>query len=187
MDHENYALEHVLSYQRRVAATKESFMRRGKKTPLGILSDWWDRTEAQMRAALHAHILCWFERRKKRDDFKPVPVIERTALGIEPRQRPLSQKVEPLKEFQHDTVYQQAFVGPITAEMVRPDVRGTNWGGYDVEKLRIAGLARAIQMRLPYLHHCSSLYCLKNRSTCRFFSRSKFATRHLHDVCTSFD
>ena len=95
-----------------------------------------------MRAALHAHILCWFERRKKRGDFKPVPVIERTAPGIEPRQRPLNQKVEPLKEFQHDTVYQQAFVGPITAEMVRPDVRGTNWGGYDVEKLRIAGLAR---------------------------------------------
>ena len=24
-------------------------------------------------------------------------------------------------------------------------------------------------MRLPYLHHCSSLYCLNNRSTCRFF------------------
>ena len=59
VDHENYALEHVLSYQRRVAMTKESFMRRGKKTPLGIFSDWWDRTEAQMRAALHAHILCF--------------------------------------------------------------------------------------------------------------------------------
>ena len=140
-----------------------------------------------MRAALHAHILCWFERGKKRDDFKPVPVIERTAPGIEPRQRPLNQKVEPLKEFQHDTVYQQAYVGPITAEMVRPDVRGPNWGGYDVEKLRIAGLARAIQMRLPYLHHCSSLYCLKNRSTCRFFSKSKFATRYLHDVCINID
>ena len=27
-DFENYALEHVLSYQRRVAATKESFMKR---------------------------------------------------------------------------------------------------------------------------------------------------------------
>ena len=104
-----------------------------------------------------------------REDFKPAPVIERTAPGIEPRQRPLNHKVEPLTEFQHDTVYQQAFVGPITAEMVRPDVTGANWGGYDVEKLRVAGLARAIQMRLPYLHHCSSLYCLKNRNQCRFF------------------
>ena len=46
---------------------------------------------------------------------------------------------------------------------------GSDWGGYTVEKLRIAGLARAIQQRLPYLHRCSSLYCLKNRSTCRFF------------------
>ena len=38
VDHENYALEHVLSYQRRVAMTKESFMRRGKKTPSSIFN-----------------------------------------------------------------------------------------------------------------------------------------------------
>ena len=44
LDHESYALEHVISYQRRVAATKGAFMRRGKTTPLGILTDWWDRT-----------------------------------------------------------------------------------------------------------------------------------------------
>ena len=99
----------------------------------------------------------FFQRRKKREDFKLVPVTERTAPGIEPHQRPLNHTVEPLTEFQHDTVYQQAFVGPITAEMVRPDVTGPHWGGYDVEKLRVAGMARAIQMRLPYLHHCSSL------------------------------
>ena len=110
-----------------------------------------------------AHILCWFKPREKRKDFKPIPVIERTAPGVEPRQRPLDQKVVPLKAHQADTVYQTAHVGPITAEMVRPDVRGADWGGFDFEKLRIAGLARAIQTRLPYLHHCSSLYCLKNR------------------------
>ena len=46
---ENYAFEHVLSYQRRIQATKEHFMRRNTKTPLGIMQDWWDRTEAQMR------------------------------------------------------------------------------------------------------------------------------------------
>ena len=39
VDHENNALEHVLSYQRRVAETKAFFMRCGKKTPMGILSD----------------------------------------------------------------------------------------------------------------------------------------------------
>ena len=36
---EDYALEHVLSYQRRVNAIKEEFMRRNKKTPLGIVQD----------------------------------------------------------------------------------------------------------------------------------------------------
>ena len=62
-----------------------------------------------------------------------------------------------------------AHVGPMVAEMVRPDVTGQGWGGYDVEKLRIAGLARAIQTRLPYLHHCNPVYCLKDRPSCRFF------------------
>ena len=58
MDFENYAFEHVLSYQRRIQATKEYFMRRNKKTPLGIVQDRWDRTQAQMRAALSlTHIM----------------------------------------------------------------------------------------------------------------------------------
>ena len=39
VDHANYALEHVLSYQRRFAMTKESFMRPGEKTPADIFSD----------------------------------------------------------------------------------------------------------------------------------------------------
>ena len=121
-----------------------------------------------MRAALHAHILCWFKRRKKPDDFKPIPVIERTAPGVEPRQRPFGQTVPPLREHQEDTVYQHAHVGSITAEMVRPDVSGESWGGYDHEKLRVAALAGAMQTRLPYLHYCTIIYCLKNRSTCRW-------------------
>ena len=169
MDFENYAFEHVLSYQRRIAATKENFMRRNKKTPLGIIQDWWDRTEAQMRAALHAHILCWFKPRSFPKDYKPIPAIPRTALGVEPRQRPTTQKVDPLPVYQHDHVYQAAHVGPMVAELVRPDVSGENWGGYDLERLRISGLARAVQTRLPYLHHCTPLYCLKNRAQCRFF------------------
>ncbi len=40
-DFEAYALEHVLSFQRRVAETKDIFMRRNVRTPLGILMDWW--------------------------------------------------------------------------------------------------------------------------------------------------
>ena len=57
----------------------------------------------------------------------------------------------------------------VTAELVRPDVGGEQWGAYDVDKMRIAFLARIIQTRLPYIHSCTSSYCLKNRSTCRFF------------------
>ena len=40
---ENFAFEHVLSYQRRIAAPKEQFMRRNKLTPLGIVQDFWER------------------------------------------------------------------------------------------------------------------------------------------------
>ena len=144
-------------------------MKRNTLTPLGIMTDWWDRTEAQMRAALHAHILCWFRLRKKPENYMPVDSVKRTAPGSEPRQRPLCQTVAPLKEKQHDHVYHQAHVAKITGEMVRPDVAGANWGGYTMEMLRIAGLARAVQTRLPYLHSCTPLYCLKNRSACRFF------------------
>ena len=54
----------------------------------------------------------------------------------------------------------------VTAEMVRPNVSGGWWGGYNVEKMRIAGLARAIQSRL-LLHTCSPKYCLQDRSSCR--------------------
>ena len=39
-----HSLEHVLSFQRRVHHMKQKFMVRNKTTPLGILSDWWDRS-----------------------------------------------------------------------------------------------------------------------------------------------
>ena len=215
-DFENYGMEHVISYQRRVAATKEHFMRRNHKTPLGIVRDFWDRssclfifclqtllirsphpppppisyssssssfyvskfpiisdkgmtrTEAQMRAALHAHILVFFVRRAKPKDYEPNPPIARVVPASNPKQRPRDSQVTPQRERQEDNVYQEAHVGQITAEMVRPDVSGANWGGFGNEELRIAALARAIQCRLPYLHHCNAVYCLKDRPTCRF-------------------
>ena len=67
-DFENYGMEHVLSYQRRVLETKANFLRRNQITPLGITRDFWDRTEAQMRAALHAHILVFFKLRETMPD-----------------------------------------------------------------------------------------------------------------------
>lgn len=39
-----HALEHTLSFQRRVHAIKQDFLKRGVVTPLGITQDYWDRT-----------------------------------------------------------------------------------------------------------------------------------------------
>ena len=175
---EDFSLEHVLSFQRRVHAVKTQFFRRDAKTPLGRLREWWDRTEAQMRAALHAHILVWFRRRdlKARDErlraegkvYEPLKPVPRTAPGTGgPRQRPAAQVVEPLAEPQEFDGYHAAEQGRVVAEMCRPDVSGVGCGGYSCEQLRVAGLARAVQSRL-YLHSCTARYCLQNRATCRF-------------------
>ena len=175
---EEHSLEHVLSFQRRVHAAKKHFFKRGAKTPLGRLREWWDRTEAQMRAALHSHILCWFRLRdqRARDEklesegrvpYEPLAAVPRTAPGVGPRQRPAAQLVEPPSEHQEFDGYHQAEMGRVIAEMVRPDVSGDRCGGYGVEQLRVAGLARAVQSRL-YLHSCTARYCLQNRASCRF-------------------
>ena len=125
------------------------------------------RTEAQMRAALHAHILVFFKPREKPAAYQPNPPIARVVPGNDPKQRPRDSQVPLQTERQEDNVYQAAHVGQITAEMVRPDVSGKNWGGFDHEQLRIAALARAIQSRLPYLHHCNAVYCIKDRPYCK--------------------
>ena len=170
---ENHSLEHVLSFQRRMFHMKKKFMVRGKQTPLGVAEDWWDRTEEQMRGALHAHTLVWFESRAAEIDvgWKKLGAVERaSAHSVGLRQRPRDQAVEQLKgpKYQEDNMYHKAKVARVVAEMARPFVRGARWGGYGYEHLRIAKLARAIQTRL-YLHNCSTKYCLQNRSTCRFF------------------
>ena len=104
--------------------------------------------------------------RRAMNQTRPFP--EWLAPASNPKQRPRDSQVLPQKERQEDNVYQEAHVGQIIAEMVRPDVSGADWGGFDIEKLRIAALARAIQCRLPYLHHCNAVYCLKDRPSCRF-------------------
>ena len=127
-----------------------------------------------MRAALHAHILCWFQERfMPSPEYTPLAPVPRQAPGTQLRQRPKNQAVDPLPEghYQHDNLYHHAEVGEIRTEMVRLCVAsadGFGWGGFDVKKRRIVGLARTIQSRL-YLHSCSAKYCLQNRSTCRFF------------------
>ena len=62
---------------------------------------------------------------------------------------------------QEDSVYQFAEVARLSAEMPRADISGEDWGAYDVETLRIAGLCRTVLIRLNYCHVCTPLYCLK--------------------------
>ncbi len=59
-DFEAHATASVLSYQRRMSQIKLRFFRRAHTSPLGRIRDWWRRTEAQKRGALHDHILVWF-------------------------------------------------------------------------------------------------------------------------------
>ena len=116
-----------------------------------------------MRAALHAHILLWMQRRKEGKNYTPLKPIPREAAGTEPRQRPRNQKVPKLtgNQYQEDNCYHNAEMGRIWTEMVRPSTKGYAHGGFaDYEKLRIAGLARQIQTKL-YLHKCSNKYCLQ--------------------------
>ena len=67
-------------------------------------------TEAQMRAALHAQILCWF--RPRRSNAPVLPAVKRTAPGTEPKQRPRAQNVKEFDDddYREDNMYQNADV-----------------------------------------------------------------------------
>ena len=144
-----------------------------------------------MRAALHAHVLVWFKLRMdprnlvngKGQTYTALTSLPRTAPGTAPRQRPSEQHVPIIADHEHD-IYHKAEMGRVNAEMVRPHCRqregGAPWGGYDVDKLRVAGLARAILTRL-YLHMCSPKYCLLDRTSCRFFYPWPYMAQQQHD------
>ena len=99
--------------------------------------------------------------------YRDIDSVPRVAPGVEPRQRPAAQEVKPLAEKTEDACYHRFHMARVTAELVRPCVAGPKWGGYDLEMLQIAFLARAVQTRLPYVHFCTTNYCLRNRNSCR--------------------
>ena len=126
-----------------------------------------------MRGSLHAHILCWFEKRQRPRNYAKLGAVPRRIPGTDNRQRPKSQEVGELSKYQEDNLYHAAKVGRVVTEMARPDVSlpsvdRRRYGGWDYARMRIAGLLRAIQTKMA-LHCCSTKYCLQNRSTCRFF------------------
>ncbi len=153
-------MEHVLSFQRRVAAIKKSFLVRGKAGPLGVPVDYWDRTEAQQRGSLHSHTLVWCKRRGAPKGWTALAPVSRSAPGPESRQRLPTHTVPklPMKDWQWDTVYQRSELGEISAENIRADVSGTNWGGHTWETLRVCGLGRSTT-RNTYLHMCTPSAC----------------------------
>ena len=165
----DHALEHTLSFQRRVCSIKREFLKRGATTPLGIPQDYWDRTEAQQRGALHAHILVWFRKRQQAKNWQALPPNPRSVSGHGPKQQRLGsvapQPPQPHHALQHDSCYQLSEMARVSGEMVRPIVRPGDWGGYDVERLRVGALARTVLIRLKYLHICSPVYCLKERAS----------------------
>ena len=120
---------------------------------------------------MHAHILCWFKRKRRPRNWEPIPPLEAKREGAAPKQRPLTDSVTKLEDYHEDSVYLLSEVARVSAEMQRPDVssESVKWGGFDWDTLRIAGLARAVLIKLNCLHVCSPAYCLLNRATCRFF------------------
>ncbi len=152
----------VLSYQRRVHVMKHHFFKRHKRTPLGKGTAFWDRTEAQTRGALHAHILYWNKRRRLNPDtYKPRPAIP------EEQNRRWDAKAAgspPMNT--EDDVYHRTETARVHAELVR--LRLDEPLLHPRMTLLFAFLLRAKQTLL-YIHSCTSLYCMKNRSSCRFF------------------
>ena len=112
-------------------------------------------------------MLVWLRRRDPEVGWTALEPVPKCTKSTTQKQRPRDQVVLDLPKdaFQEDSIYQLGHVGRVLAEMVRPNVSGFDWGGYDVAKLRVAGLARSIQYRVPYLHTCSPSYCLKEFGT----------------------
>ena len=127
----------------------------------------------------------WLRKRKPHDHWQALPPVPRTVKGNGPKQRPLSSpQMQSPHKIQHDSCYQLAEMGRVSAEMPRPTVTHGDWGGYDAEMLRIASLARTILIRLKYLHICSPVYCLKDRSSCRFFFPWPYQPHQSYDLNT---
>jgi len=52
---EEHSVYHVVAYQRRLNYLKQQFFWRGYSSPLGRVSDWWDRTEAFRMQSLNMY------------------------------------------------------------------------------------------------------------------------------------
>ena len=140
-------------------------MPRHRPSPLGIVTDDWDRTEAQTRQALHSHIVWWSKRRRIDPGLKyeQKPSIAKVEEG-QPAAPPRTLNDPAMRK--EDDVYWQTETARVLAELVRP-LRPQS-RAREREVLLWAFLLRAIQTHL-YMHACTPRYCLLHRATCRFF------------------
>ena len=118
------------------------------------------------QGALHAHILVWLRKREAAPNWQALPANPRTVKGHGPKQQklcsaPATGVSTQRSEVHHDSCYQLAEMGRVSAELPRPIVTPVDFGGYDIEMLRVGALARTMLIRLKYLHICSPVYCLK--------------------------
>ena len=115
--------------------------------------------------------MLWFEKRTPHEHWAAQPALPRTVNGVELKQRAKDEEVPKQQDRQEDNVYHMFEVNKICAEMPRPNLVAADipWGGFTLERLRIAALYRHILERTNYLHVCTPNYCMKGRSTCRFF------------------
>ena len=170
----------TLSFQSRTLALRRHFMSRNRRTPLGVVTDFWDRTEAQNRQALHAHILTWNKRRKLSHDYKPRPAMPKPSeegVAVPPAGR-AAPDMNP-----EDDVYYRTETARVLAELVRPLPSTGAEPQHNRDVLLWGFLLRSIQTHL-YIHACTPLYCLKNRATCRFFFPWKEQPQQQYDECT---
>ena len=146
----------VLSFQRRTHAIKSSFLRQHHRGPLGTVTDYWDRTEAQTRHALHSHIPFWTKRRK----------LQHPAVRERLQTQERGERNQPMTTEHEDYIYQSLDIARVLGQLVRPLEELINPS--DRHLLLWAFLLRCIQTQ-GYIHSCTLAYCMRNRATCRFF------------------
>ena len=130
-------------------------MRLNNQTPLGEAKDYFDRTEAQKRQALHARILWWAKRRKLPTGYVRMPSVpaptDAEAEGeTTEAQAPGTARSRPRpapEDRKEDHPYYFAEVARVNAELVRPLLPGPGQPERAQNILLWAFLLRTIQTR----------------------------------------
>ena len=103
------------------------------------------------------------------------------SAGSEAHLPPQNPAVQPEPTWPEDHVYCHFHMARINAQLVRPILGNSKV--CDRQQLLWAFLLRSIQTLL-YIHSCTLLYCLHNRSSCRFFFKWRQQLQQQYDMDT---